>query len=144
MFRLHNVCPSKWRLMRIRRQMCDHMFEVHKLWCCHNRPTALNPIRFSWLSHVEIYKNKQNLWPDSESKLYRPAKLVPPFEGRECHLVSAKDPFGCILRLLDRNNYFSSKQLFSSTHEAECTPFHNHYFSENLVAPGIKPGHLDL
>jgi hypothetical protein len=25
-------------------------------------------------------------------------------------------------------------------HEAEWTPFQNHYFSENLVAPGIEPG----
>jgi hypothetical protein len=24
------------------------------------------------------------------------------------------------------------------------TPFQNLYFSENLVAPGIAPGHLDL
>jgi hypothetical protein len=30
------------------------------------------------------------------------------------------------------------------THEAECTPFQTHYFSENLVAPGIEPGPLDL
>jgi hypothetical protein len=28
--------------------------------------------------------------------------------------------------------------------EAEWTPFQNHYFSENLVAPGIEPGPLDL
>jgi hypothetical protein len=26
------------------------------------------------------------------------------------------------------------------THEAEWTPFQTHYFSENLVAPGIEPG----
>jgi hypothetical protein len=30
------------------------------------------------------------------------------------------------------------------THEAEWTPFHTHYFSVNLVAPGIEPGPLDL
>jgi hypothetical protein len=30
------------------------------------------------------------------------------------------------------------------THEAEWTPFQTHYFSENLVAPGIEPGALDL
>jgi hypothetical protein len=28
--------------------------------------------------------------------------------------------------------------------EAEWTPFQTHYFSENVVAPGIEPGHLDL
>jgi hypothetical protein len=30
------------------------------------------------------------------------------------------------------------------THEAEWTPFQTHYFSENLVAPGMEPGPLDL
>jgi hypothetical protein len=32
------------------------------------------------------------------------------------------------------------KMLLSYTHEAECTPFQTHYFSENLVVPGIDPG----
>jgi hypothetical protein len=39
---------------------------------------------------------------------------------------------------------FSSKLFLSCTHEAEWTPFQTHYFSENLVAPGIEPGPLDL
>jgi hypothetical protein len=39
---------------------------------------------------------------------------------------------------------FSSKQLLSCTHKAEWTPFQAHDFSENLVAPGIEPGPLDL
>jgi hypothetical protein len=34
----------------------------------------------------------------------------------------------------------SSKQLLNCIHEAEWSPFQTHYFSENLVAPGIKPG----
>jgi hypothetical protein len=38
----------------------------------------------------------------------------------------------------------SSKYLLECTHEAEWTPFQTHYFSENLVAPGIERGHLDL
>jgi hypothetical protein len=29
-------------------------------------------------------------------------------------------------------------------HEAEWAQFQTHYFSENLVAPGIEPGPLDL
>jgi hypothetical protein len=59
-------------------------------------------------------------WPESASELYRPsdrhlsAKLVPTFSDRECH------------------------------HKAEKTPFQTHYFSENLVAPGIESGPLDL
>jgi hypothetical protein len=31
-------------------------------------------------------------------------------------------------------------QLLSHPHEAEWTPFQSHYFSENLVAPGIEHG----
>jgi hypothetical protein len=30
--------------------------------------------------------------------------------------------------------------LLNYPHEAEWTPFQTHYFSENLVAPGIEPG----
>jgi hypothetical protein len=39
---------------------------------------------------------------------------------------------------------FSSKWLFNCTHKAEWTPFQTHYFSENVIAPGIEPGSLDL
>jgi hypothetical protein len=38
------------------------------------------------------------------------------------------DPYGRILAFLDRNRYFSIKQLLSCTHEAEWTPFQTHYF----------------
>jgi hypothetical protein len=41
---------------------------------------------------------------------------------------------------LDRNRYFPFKQLLNYPHEAERTPFQTHYFSENLVAPGIELG----
>jgi hypothetical protein len=37
---------------------------------------------------------------------------------------------------------FSFKQLLGYPHEAEWTPFQTHYFSENLVMPGIEPGTL--
>jgi hypothetical protein len=30
--------------------------------------------------------------------------------------------------------------LLNYTHKAEWTPFQSHYFSENLVVPGIEPG----
>jgi hypothetical protein len=39
---------------------------------------------------------------------------------------------------------FSSKQLLNCTHEAEWSPFQTHYFSENLVVPGLEPGPLNL
>jgi hypothetical protein len=59
-------------------------------------------------------------------------------------MVSVTDPYGRILGFLDRSRYFSIKYLLSCTHEAEWTPFQTHYFSENLVAPGIELGPLDL
>jgi hypothetical protein len=62
---------------------------------------------------------------------------MPTFTDRGCNVVSVMDPYGCILG-------FSSKYLLNYTHEAEWTPFQTHYFSENLVAPGIEPGALDL
>jgi hypothetical protein len=43
-----------------------------------------------------------------------------------------------------RNPYHQIRYLISTTSgEAEWTPFQTHYFSENLVAPGIEPGHLE-
>jgi hypothetical protein len=48
-------------------------------------------------------------------------------------VVSVTDPYG-------RNLGFSDH----SAHEAEWTPFQTHYFSDNLVAPRIVPGSLDL
>jgi hypothetical protein len=39
---------------------------------------------------------------------------------------------------------FSFKQLLSCTHKAEWTPFQTNYFPENLVAPGIEPGPLEV
>jgi hypothetical protein len=39
---------------------------------------------------------------------------------------------------------FVSKKLLNCSHEAEWTPFLTHYFSENLVVPGIEPGPLNL
>jgi hypothetical protein len=62
----------------------------------------------------------------------------------ECHVFSVTDPYSRIFEFLDRSRYFSIKQLLSCTHEAEWTPFQTHYFSENVVAPGIEAGPLDL
>jgi hypothetical protein len=57
-------------------------------------------------------KKKQTPWSESASELYRPSdcrlsvKLVPSFEDRGCHVVSATDPCGRILGILDRKSYF--------------------------------------
>jgi hypothetical protein len=55
-------------------------------------------------------------------------------------VVSVTDPSGRILGFLDLASAFSSKQLLNCTYEAEWTPFQTHYFSENLVLPGIEHG----
>jgi hypothetical protein len=55
------------------------------------------------------------------------------------------DPYGRILGFLDRSRYFFFQvELFDCIHEAEWTSFQTHYFSENLITPGIEPGPLDL
>jgi hypothetical protein len=54
------------------------------------------------------------------------------------------DPYGCILGFLDQSRYFLIEVAPQLTQEADWTPFQTHYFSENLVAPGIKPRPLDL
>jgi hypothetical protein len=67
-------------------------------------------------------------------------------------VVIVTDPSVRILEFLDRNRYFSIKQLLSCTHEAEWTPFQTHYCfisffkkkKKNLVVPGMEPGPPDL
>jgi hypothetical protein len=51
-------------------------------------------------------------------------------------MVSVTDPYGHILDLWTGTATFSSKWLFSCTHEAEWTRIQTQYFSGNLVAPG--------
>jgi hypothetical protein len=60
-----------------------------------------------------------------------------------CHVLSVKDPYGRILGFLDRSRQFFL-QVVNCTHGAEWTPFQTHYVSENVVAPGIEAGPLDL
>jgi hypothetical protein len=60
-------------------------------------------------------------------------------------VIGVKDPYGHILGFLDQSHYYffqAAPQLYVL--KAEWTPFQTHYFSENLVAPGIEPRPLDL
>jgi hypothetical protein len=59
-------------------------------------------------------------------------------------MFSVTDPYGRNIDFLDGSRYFSFKQLFNCTHEAEWTTFQTHYFSDPLIAPDIEPGPLDL
>jgi hypothetical protein len=54
-----------------------------------------------------------------------------------CRVVSAADPYGCILGFPDQSRHY----FFQIP---EWTPFPKHYFSENLVVSRIEPGPLDL
>jgi hypothetical protein len=54
------------------------------------------------------------------------------------------DLYGRILCFLDLNRYYFFQVAPQLYYEAEWTPFQTHYFSENLVAPGIESGPLDL
>jgi hypothetical protein len=51
-------------------------------------------------------------------------------------VISVTHPYGRVLGFLDRSRYVFFQV---ATHEAEWAPFQTHYFSENLVAPGIEP-----
>jgi hypothetical protein len=89
--------------------------------------------------------NNKTPWPESASERSPLVDEVSAnFTDRACHVVSATDFYGCILGFLDRNRYVFfqvSPQLYS---RGWVDPFQTHYFSQNLVAPGIEPGPLDL
>jgi hypothetical protein len=51
-------------------------------------------------------------------------------------------PYGCILGFIDRRRYFFFQVVSQLQSQAEWTPFQTHYFSENLVAPGMNPDRL--
>jgi hypothetical protein len=65
-------------------------------------------------------------------------------EYRGCRVVITAESYGRNLRFLDQSCYFFFQIALNCTHEAEWTPFQTHYFSGNLVVPGIEPEPLDL
>jgi hypothetical protein len=56
-------------------------------------------------------------------------------------VVSVTVPHGRIRGFLGRSRYYF---LHVANHEVEWTLFQTHYLLENLVAPGIESGPLDL
>jgi hypothetical protein len=66
------------------------------------------------------------------------------FADRGCRVVSAADPYGRNVGFLDTSRYFFFQVAPHLYYEAERILFQTRYFSENLVAPGIEPGPLDL
>jgi hypothetical protein len=55
-------------------------------------------------------------------------------------VVSATDPLAVNSVFLTGVATFSFKELLNYPHEAEWSPFQTHYFSDNLVSPGIVTG----
>jgi hypothetical protein len=105
-------------------------------------------LEYITLVHNVPKKLNKTPWPKSATELPSDrrlsAKLVPTFVDRVCHLVSVTDPHCRILVFLTGAATFCSKQFLSCTQEAEWIPFQTHYFSENLVVPGLEPRPLDL
>jgi hypothetical protein len=62
------------------------------------------------------------------------------FADRGCRVVSAMDPHGRILGFLDRSGFYFFQVAPQSYSTRLSGPRSRHYFSENLVAPGIEPG----
>jgi hypothetical protein len=56
-------------------------------------------------------------------------------------VVSAADPLRSLISVFDTGaaTFLSSSSSFTLT-RAEWTPFQTYCYTENLVAPGIKPG----
>jgi CBS-domain-containing membrane protein len=109
-----------------------------KSYCLLHRIHTIASVRY------EVIRSSvfRNITPFSDRLLS--AKLVPTFTDRECHVVSVTDPNGRILGFLDRSLYIFFQVAPQCTHEAEWTPFQTQYVTENLVAPGIEPGPVDL
>jgi hypothetical protein len=68
-----------------------------------------------------------------------PVKIMPIFADRGCNVVGTTTPTAVNLNFLYLEPLLFHSR-FSYDHEAEWTPFQTHYFSENLVAPGIETG----
>jgi hypothetical protein len=54
--------------------------------------------------------------------------------------LNKKIPTAVNFGFLDQSRYFPFKYLLSYPHVAELAQFQTHYFSQNLVGPGIQPG----
>jgi hypothetical protein len=56
-------------------------------------------------------------------------------------VVRVTAPYGRVLGFLNGSTYLFFQV---APHEAASTPFETHYFSENVLAPGIEQGPQDL
>jgi hypothetical protein len=71
--------------------------------------------------------------------------LVPTFvDNGVSHGQHGGSPMVVNLSFLDWSHEFSLKKLLIYPHEGECTPFQTHYYTENLLLPGIEPRTFEL
>jgi hypothetical protein len=103
--------PGRYRNLD---QQCHLPYILASLSCYHSMTYFPELLKMSL--------DKKAPWSESASELYRrsdrrlSATLVPIFADRECHLVSATDPYGRILGFLERSRYFFfqvAPQLYS-------------------------------
>jgi hypothetical protein len=126
---------------------CQAMWPV--MFTCHliNRMKTNIP----WVYVKAKKQTKQTSWPESASELCRPsdrrlpAKLVPTFADRGCHVVSVTDLCGHILGFLGRSRYFlfqAAPQLHPWS-RADPVPETQHFLRKSSSA-GIEPGPPDM
>jgi hypothetical protein len=68
---------------------------------------------------------------------------MPNFADRGCRVISAADPYDRIIDTLDLSRHFFF-QVAPHLYLRDWTPFQTHYFSENMVVPGIESGPLNM
>jgi hypothetical protein len=94
----------------------------------------------SFLTHLQ-----QTQWPESASELHRPsdrllsAKLVPFSADRGASCSQRGGSPTAVISVIDRSRYLFfqvAPQLYS---RGWVDPVQTHFFSENLVAPGLDP-----
>jgi hypothetical protein len=72
------------------------------------------------------------------------AKIVPTFTGQRVLGGQHNESPRPLISVFYTGAAISLKWLLKYPYEAEWTLFQTHYFSENLIEPGIEPGPLDL
>jgi hypothetical protein len=109
-------------------------YDRNMLWQWHRRRRG----RIVVLTDHYLLNAYSELCRPSDHRLS--AKLEPTFVDRGATLSPWQIPTAAFSVLYTGAATFSSKLLLNYYYETEWTPFQTHYFSENLVTPGIGPG----
>jgi hypothetical protein len=93
---------------------------------------------------MKIKKKFRGLSPTANSIDRLLAKLLSTFANRGRRVVSVTDPYGRIIGFLDRIHYLFFQVPLQFYSRGQANPVPDPLLLENLVAPGIEPGPLDL